>query len=155
MEGTLEKLLSIQGAEEQLTISTLTEPQKRPSELDEARVCFSPHQPPTGHTEPTTRANSGTLEPKPPPDMREVWREVFRMYSQYAPALRSAATIPDGYIEACKLFTETFDRAQWMASAGEDGEIIAIGAYEMLSDVWKRARERYNAVDNEYKKVDN
>lgn len=143
MAGTLEKLLSIQGAEDQLSMETISEPQKRPSELEEARAGIPPPQPPTGPTEATTGATGGPPGTEPPPDMREVWREVFRMYSKYAPAIRAAAALPEGYEEAGRLFCEALERVQWMASAGEDGEIIALRAYDMLDDVWQRARERF------------
>lgn len=142
MARTLEKLLSIQGAEEQLSMETLSGPQKWPQEREEARASIPPPQPPTGPTEALTVANRGTPGPEPPPDMREVWREVFRMYSKYAPAIRAAAALPEGYEEAGRLFLEALERVRWMASAGEDGEIIALRAYDMLDDVWHKARER-------------
>ena len=64
------------------------------------------------------------------------------MYSKYAPAIRAAAALPEGYEEAGRLFLEALERVRWMASAGEDGEIIALRAYDMLDDVWHKARER-------------
>ena len=148
MASTLEKLLSIQGAEDQLSMDTLSEPQKGPSGREEARAGIPPPQPPTGPTEANRGPNRSTPGTESPPDMREVWREVFRMYTKYAPALRAAAALPEGYEEAGKIFLEALERVRWMASAGEDGTIIALRAYDMLDDVWHKARERFTTVDN-------
>lgn len=121
---------------------TLSEAQKGPSEREEAWGGIPPPQSPTGPTEAHRGPENGTQGTGSPPDMREVWREVFRMYSKYAPAIRAAAALPEGYEEAGRLFLEALERVRWMASAGEDGEIIALRAYDMLDDVWHRARER-------------
>ena len=149
MASTLEKLLSIQGAEEQLSMEALTEATGGPQEREEARGGIPPPQPPTGPTEAHRGPENGTQGTGSPPDMREVWREVFRMYSKYAPAIRAAAALPEGYEEAGRLFLEALEIVKRMASAGEDGEIIALRAFEMLDDVWPRARKR---VDNQVDK---
>ena len=145
MAGTLEKLLSIQGAEDQLSIETLTEPQKRPSELEEAREGIPPPPPPIGPSEALTGANRGIDEPPPgkaPPDMMEAWREAFRIFSHYAPLLRAAAAT-DGEMneEAGRLFCEALPRVVKMCEPGGDAAILGLRVYDMLDDVWKEARK--------------
>lgn len=140
MAGTLEKLLTIQGAEEQLSIETLSAGQEGAKRREEARAGIPPPQPPTGPSAAHTGPAAGPPGTGSPPDMLEVWREAFRVFSRYAPAIRAAAALPEGYEEAGRLFLEALERVKRMASAGEDGEIIAFRVYDMLDDVWQRAR---------------
>ena len=137
MASTLEKLLTIQGAEEQLSIETLSGATGGPQEREEARGGIPP---PIGPSAANTGPAAGPPGTGSPPDMLEVWREAFRVFSRYAPAIRAAAALPEGYEEAGRLFLEALERVKRMASAGEDGEIIAFGVYDMLDDVWQRAR---------------
>lgn len=148
MAGTLEKLLSIQGAEDQLSMDTLSEPQKAHQELEEARGSIPPPQPPTGPTEPLTGPNRGIVDPPPgktSPDMMEAWREAFRIFSHYAPLLRAAAaTDGEENDEAGRLFCEALPRVVKMCEPGGDAAILGMRVYDMLDDVWREARK----VDN-------
>lgn len=147
MASTLEKLLTIQGAEEQLSIETLSGATGGPQEREEARAGIPPPQPPTGPTEAHRGPENDTQGTGSPPDMLEVWREAFRVYTRYGPAIRAAAAIPEGHEEAGRLFLEALERVKRMASAGEDGEIIGFRVFDMLDDIWQRARAK-TTVDN-------
>ena len=129
----------------------LSEAQKGPQEREEAREGIPPPQSPTGSTEASTGPNRGivgTGSPPPGPDMMEAWREAFRIFSRYAPALRAAAAAdgPENE-EACKIFAEALPRVVRMAEAGGDAQILALRVYDMLDDVWKAAREGLRGVE--------
>lgn len=146
MASTLEKLLSIQGVEEPAYTETLSEAQKGAKQGTEAAGGFSPPLMPTGATEGKSEATRGNpppqVEPSPPPlDMLEVWREAYRIYTKYAPAIRAAAKEPEGWNPAGEIFLEALPRVIKIAQAGEDAEIIALRVYDMLDDVWQRARK--------------
>ncbi len=141
MAGTLEKLLSIQGAEEQLSLDTLSGAQNGPQEREEGPGRILPASHPiglsAGHTEPN-RAKQGTGSP---PDMLEAWREAYRIFSRYAPALKAAAAEDGEYNEAAgRAFNEASQRVARMAAAGGDAQIVALRVYDMLDDVWRAAR---------------
>lgn len=142
MASTLEKLLTIQGAEEQLSIETLSAGQEGAKRREEAAGGIPPPQPPTGPSAEPTGAAASVQGTGSPPDMLEVWREAFRIYTRYGPAIRAAAAVPEGHEEAGRIFLEALERVKTMARAGEDGEIIGFRVFDMLDDIWQRARER-------------
>lgn len=116
-----------------------------PQEREEARGGIPPPSSPTGPTEahrgPET-GTRGTGSPPPSPDMLEAWREAFRIFSRYSPAIRAAAAT-DGEMNegACALFAEALQRVVKMAAIGGDAQIIALRVYDMLGDVWQEARK--------------
>lgn len=65
---------------------------------------------------------------------------MYRIFSNYAPALRQAAA-QDGETndEACKIFSAALPEVNALYNVGGDAEILALHVYDMLSDVWKQA----------------
>ena len=119
-----------------------------PQEREEAGGGIPPPSTPTGPTEGHTGATAGIVGPppvKPGPDMLQVWRDVYRIFSRYAPAIRAAAgTDGENNEEAGRLFTEALQLVIKVAAAGGDAQIIALRVFDMLDDVWRAAR----GVDN-------
>ena len=144
MASTLEKLLSIQGAEDQLTIESLIEGQEGPKQGEEAPAGAPLPFPPTGPGRPHRIENTGIVDPPPPaasPDALETWREAFRIFSRYAPAIRTAAAEDGAENEKARaLFVEALEKVGRMATGGGDAHIIAFRVYDMLGDVWQEAR---------------
>ena len=127
-------------------MEALSEAQEGAKQSEEAAGGFSPPLMPTGATEGKSEATRGNSPPQvepslPPPDMLEVWREAYRIYTKYAPAIRAAAKEPEGWNPAGEIFLEALPRVIKIAQAGEDAEIIALRVYDMLDDVWQRARK--------------
>ena len=121
--------------------STPTEAQEGAKQRDELPGGVPPPGLPTTRNNPITGPTRGIQGTGSPPDMMEVWRECFRIYSRYAPAIRAAAAREDGHVEAGEIFLEALERVKVMARAGEDGEIIGFGVFNMLDEVWQRARK--------------
>ena len=78
------------------------------------------------------------------PAMLEASRSMYRIFAKFAPALRRAAA-QDGETndEACKIFSAAQLEANALYNVGGDAEILALHVYNMLSDVWKQAREAH------------
>lgn len=121
MENTLERLLRIQGQPEQISMET----GRRAA--GEERQAAPPAPPP---------------QEKPSPAILEAWRGAYRIFTKYAPALRHAAQVDDGNEEAVAIFTAAAEEARAIYQAGGDAEILSIGVYGMLEDVFKRAKEQ-------------
>ena len=64
------------------------------------------------------------------------------MFWKYAPALRNAAKVDDLNAEAVAIFTAAANEVKAICQGGIDAEIIAIGAYGMLEEVFKRAKQK-------------
>ena len=54
-------------------------------------------------------------------------------------AAATAAGVQDSGSSSGQIFLEALERVKDMARFGEEGEIVGIGVYNMLSDVWQRA----------------
>lgn len=134
MESTLEKLLRIQGAAEQMSMETAPAPPPAP-----------PPPPPDQRQGAAAAAREAAPPPaqeKPSPAMLEAWRGAFRAFTKYAPALRVAAQKDDENEEAVALFTAAAEDVKAIYAAGGDAEIIALGIYGMLEDVFKREKAK-------------
>ena len=133
MESTLEKLLKIQGAAEQMSMETAPAPPSAP-----------PPPPPDQHQGAAAAAREAAPPPaqeKPSPEMLEAWRGAFRAFMKYAQPLRLAAHKNDENEEAAALFTAAAQDVKAIYAAGGDAEIIALGVYGMLEDVFKREQQ--------------
>lgn len=80
--------------------------------------------------------------PSSSPDMLEAWRTAYRIFTKYAPALRSAAAT-DGKSndEAVRIFGEIRQKVNDLYRIGGDAELLAVHICCMLGDAWKQARE--------------
>lgn len=116
MESTLDKLLKIQGAQEQQRIEL--------------------KQPP-----PAQQSNQ-----KPPCKIttseRESWAIAYRLYEKYSPALRAAAALNDEGETACGLFSEIAAALPGLHDSSVAGEHLATMAFELLSRVYTDAKEK-------------
>lgn len=140
MDSILEQLLAIQGATEQQTIDALietrTEATRRPQEREERSGCV---EPPPDQEKPSESPPGPQKRDSLP--MLEAWRAMYRIFAKYAPALRQAAA-QDGETndEACRLFSELWPEVEALSKIGGDAKILAAHVYDMLSDVWGKAR---------------
>lgn len=120
----------------------LTAAQNGAKQREEAREGIPPPSPPTGPTEEPTGPGNGIQGTGSPPDMLEAWREAYRIFSRYAPAIRAAAAADGPENEgAGALFCEALARVVKMCEPGGDAAILGLRVYDMLDDVWKAARE--------------
>lgn len=64
---------------------------------------------------------------------RDAWAAAYRLYEEYAPPLRQAATLDDDNDLACKLFTSAVEKvAQPYNESCNEGRLILLGAYGIL-----------------------
>lgn len=159
MASTLEKLLSIQGAIEQQSMEQLMEAPQGAQEPAEDQQREKPH-PAAGNAQkgPSAAQESAPPPPgsKPPPEMLEAWRKAFKLFTKYSPALKAAAA-QDGpeNEEAGRLFLETLEEMRAIWEIGGDAEPLALRVYDMLDDVWHKARaeaeKRSDTMKNDQK----
>ena len=134
MESTLEKLLRIQGGHEQISIETAPSPPAPPPDQ---------HGPGgAGAARQAAQAQPTAQQEKPSPEMLEAWRGAFRAFTKYAQPLRLAAHKQDENEEAAALFTAAAEDVKAIYAAGGDAEIIALGVYGMLEDVFRREQQQ-------------
>lgn len=75
---------------------------------------------------------------------RDAWAAAYRLYEEYAPPLRQAATLDDDNDLACKLFTSAVEKvAQPYNESCNEGRLILLGAYGILEEVFKDAQKRH------------
>lgn len=117
MESTLDKLLKIQGAQEQQRIEQT--------------------QPP-----PAQRRNANP-SCKIAPEERESWTVAYRLYEKYSPALRAAAALDDEGETACMLFSEIAAALPGLHGSSVAGSCLASMVYELLSRVYADAKEKH------------
>lgn len=74
---------------------------------------------------------------------RDAWGHIYRLYEKFAPALRQAATLDDDNELAGKLFVSALEELRpRFADAGEDCGLILMAGYDILDEVFKKARKR-------------
>ena len=145
MASTLETLLSIQGKSEQQTMAALLEDQEAPPRPAADQQEEKPHPAAGNAQKGPSEAQEGKPPPpgiKPPPGMLEAWRAAFKLFTKYAPAIRAAAA-QDGpeNEEAGRLFLEALEETRSIYAIGGDAEILSLRVFDMLDDVWHKARE--------------
>lgn len=159
MASTLEQLLSIQGKSEQQTMAALLEDQEAPQRPAEDQPEEKPHPAAGNAQKGPSEAQEGAPPPpaiKPPPAMLEAWRAAYKLFTRYAPAIRAAAA-QDGpeNEEAGRLFMEALEETKGIFLIGGDAEILALRVFDMLDDVWHKAREgaekRSETIKNDQK----
>lgn len=136
MESTLERLLRIQGAAEQMSIEMPPAPPPAPP--------APPPPPPDQRQEAAAAAQgqpTGTKE-KPSSPMLEAWRGAYRTFTKYASALRIAAHKDDENEEAAALFMAAAEELKAIYAAGGDAEILSTGLYEMLEAVYNQEKAK-------------
>lgn len=75
---------------------------------------------------------------------RAAWTVAYRLYEEFAPPLRQAATIDDDNELACKLFSSALDKLHNPCNeSNEDGRLIILAAYDILGEVFKNAQKRH------------
>ena len=116
MESTLDKLLKIQGAQEQQRIEQ-TQP-------------------------PSAQRSNANPSCKIAPEERESWAIAYRLYEKYSPALRAAAALDDEGETACMLFSEIAAALPGLHGSSVAGEHLASMAFELLSRVYTDAKEK-------------
>lgn len=148
MESTLEKLLRIQGKPEQLSMDTAPAPpdQHREGAAPPPAAAPAPAPPPDQRQEAAAAAQEAGPPPaqgsKTAPAIMEAWRGAFRAFAKYAQPLRLAAQRDDENEEAAALFMAAAEEVKAIYEAGGDAEIIALGVYGMLEDVFRREQQR-------------
>lgn len=74
---------------------------------------------------------------------RDAWASIYRLYEEYAPALRQAAALDDDNEMAGKLFSAA---AQKMAEQYDkfppEGQLILLAGVDILDEVFKDAKKR-------------
>lgn len=135
MESTLERLLKIQGAAEQISMETAPAPPPSPPPPP-------PDQRGPGDAGAARQAAQAQPTGKPSSPMLEAWRGAYRTFTKYAPALRNAAHKDDENEEAAALFMTAAEELKAIFATGGDAEILSIGLYEMLEDVYKREKAK-------------
>ena len=145
MASTLEQLLSIQGSTEQQTMAALLEDQDGPQRPAEDQQEENSHPAAGNAQNGPSAAQEGKPPPpaiKPPPGMLEAWRAAYKLFTRYAPAIREAAA-HDGpeNDEAGRLFLEALEETRSIYAIGGDAEILSLRVFDMLDDVWHKARE--------------
>lgn len=81
---------------------------------------------------------------------RDAWAAAYRLYEEYAPPLRQAATLDDDNELAGKLFSSAVEKvAQPCNQSCTEARLILMAAYGILEEVFKdeqkRHQERVNA----------
>lgn len=71
---------------------------------------------------------------------RDAWALAYRVYQEYAPALRQAATLDDTDL-ACKLFSSAVEKVA--QPCNESCRLILLAAYGILEEVYNTARKRH------------
>lgn len=147
MASILEKLLTIQGTTEQLSIDTLSETVEGAKRREEPSDDVSPISHPTGPVEAHTGKAAGIQKESPSPEMLEVWREAFRIYTRYGPAIRAAAasvsTTADGS-PAASVAAATGATNSPTNSAAAAAGVAASGSN--LGGIFLEASERVKAM---------
>ena len=144
MASTLEKLLSIQGATGQQSMETLIKAPPAAQEPAEEAGRIDTHPAAENAEKGPSEAQESAPPPqaiKSPPAMLEAWRTIYRVFTKYAPALKLAANLDDDNEEAGRLFMEALEEIKPVFAIGGDAEILALGVYNMLDDVFKKARD--------------
>ena len=73
---------------------------------------------------------------------REAWAVAYRLYEEYAPALRQAAALDDDNEMACRLFGAALDKIIPAYNVSDEGvRLILSAAYDILDDVFKATRD--------------
>ena len=77
---------------------------------------------------------------------REAWATAYRLYDEYAPALRQAATLNDDNEMAGRLFLAALDKLKThFTSDDDDSNWILLSAFDTLDNVFKAAQKRKQA----------
>lgn len=74
---------------------------------------------------------------------RDAWTSIYRLYEEFAPALRTSATLDDDNELAGQIFVSALDklRNQWDESNAE-GQLLLLAGYDILDAVFKDAKKR-------------
>ena len=74
---------------------------------------------------------------------RDAWAAIYRLYEEYAPALRQAATLDDDNVMAGNLFTAAAQKtAQQYDDFPPEGQLILLAGFDILDEVFKDAKKR-------------
>lgn len=132
MENTLERLLRIQGQPEQISMEEAPAPPDQTGGQGDAAAAREAAPP----------ARIQAQQPKTAPEVLEAWRGAFRLFTKYAQPIRAAAHKDDENAEAAAIFTAAAEEARAIYSAGGDAEILSIGVYGMLEEVFRREQKQ-------------
>lgn len=75
---------------------------------------------------------------------RDAWASAYRLYDEYTPALRQAATLDDDNEMAGRLFLAALEKIKPLfTNDGDDANWILLGVYDILDYVFKEAQKRH------------
>lgn len=128
--STLERLLRIQGNPQQVTLEAAMEETRAPAPV-------SPVPPGAMNQQREQQSNSAG---KISPAEREAWSSLYRLYEKYAPQLRAAALLEDGYKEASQIFREVArETNELYQERGLIGKTLSVSLYCLMEEVYKEA----------------
>ena len=77
---------------------------------------------------------------------RDAWAAAYRLYEEYAPGLRSAAVMD---VDVGNLFAAALEKMRSTYNAtDENGQLITVGVYDILCNVYQDARRRAQDAQN-------
>lgn len=119
MASMLDRLLSIQGATEQISIENAMQ-----------------------NAAPPPRSDKPAADPEQDRE-RDNWRAAYLIYAKYAPQLAAAAAEADSENEsAIKVFTAAIDDCNALFEQGEIAGALAVAVYELLDKKYKLEQKR-------------
>lgn len=75
---------------------------------------------------------------------REAWALAYRLYEEFAPAMRGAATVENNADLTCALFESVLERIRPVyKDTNSEGRLLLLGAYGILERVYDEARKEY------------
>lgn len=75
---------------------------------------------------------------------REAWTAIYRLYDEFAPALRDAAALDDDNATAGKVFCDALESVRELYDGLDDGgKLLLLAGYDILDETFKAAKKRH------------
>lgn len=136
----LDRLLSIQGAQEQQEIGTLIEASNRAPEASPAIGGGDPHgkqqEPPEAKFRPLSEVSRDVVISRA---VYEVWESAIIVYQRFAPAIREA--VRSGR-DVGEVFAAAARMIDAIGSRGGDAAHVARALLQLLTDIWMEERAK-------------